>query len=439
MSRMHRLVKIGCRDQGSPVLVIFIRTAAYFFLMLVTLLATVSFSWGQIGSHISIAGPKIVTFPEEGMDFNISMTLYKLSGASPYTHRLHVIAKPVIADPIKFSLLASAPGKANSGKAVLMDFRRAGSFTLAINDTKGYFLKEQEIRYKATNRDGTEKDFESKTGYDRYGDKYKPHKSLDSKHVKTGEWILGWVPVAGDLYSTIQLGVEWMGKADPKWGVVTETWTVTKLSHLDTKSETYKTFEKYAGSDPLFINDRQYDFINMHWKEIKHASMNPLVNPVWGSELSYFFALKFEGTKPDYLYIRTSLPYSVLTTKGNNSRLSKKQIEIEWKAPLLGQEAGVGESATPPANLETQIPDSSVEVVSSFDLSGTWGGIKIIITQTGDKLTVKIPGRATVYGSFTSVNKIKVDFKDDPGCCTGTVVSADKICWSNGSVWDRIK
>lgn len=88
---------------------------------------------------------------------------------------------------------------------------------------------------------------------------------------------------------------------------------------------------------------------------------------------------------------------------------------------------------------ETQIPDSSGAVVSSFDLSGTWGGIKIIITQTGDKLTVKIPGRATVYGSFTSVNKIKVDFQDDPGCCTGTVVSADKICWSNGSVWDRIK
>jgi hypothetical protein len=78
-------------------------------------------------------------------------------------------------------------------------------------------------------------------------------------------------------------------------------------------------------------------------------------------------------------------------------------------------------------------------VVSSFDLSGTWVGGKAIITQTGDKLTVKMPGRHTFQGSYISANKIKVDFTDDRPCCTGTVVSADRIKWSNGSVWVKKK
>jgi len=452
MSCMRYFTKIRCIDQGTPILVIFIQPTAYAFMVLVTLLVTVSFSWGQIGSHISIAGPKAVTFQEEGMDFNVSLTLYELSGAGPYTHRLKIIAKPVIANPIKFGgPLASTPYKANSGKAVLMDFRRAGSLTLAVNDTKGYFLKEQEIRYKATNKDGTEKNYESKTGYDRYGDKYKPHKSLDSKQVKTGEWILGWVPVAGDLYSTIQLGVEWMGKAEPKWGVVTETWTVTKLSHLDTNSETYKTFEKYAGSDPLFANDRQFDFINKHWKEIKHVRWHSLVNPVWGSELNYFFALKSEGTKPDYLYIRTSLPYSVLTTKGNQSRLAKKQIEIEWKAPLLGQKAGVGESATPPANLETGN-------LGPVDVA-TLKGYTAICTDGGDFRSPEVYGNMIAWAGKREQDKDLNIFAWDPengmrvicdaprtqmniAIYGSTIVWQDERNWGNSRVdiyaWDPV-
>jgi hypothetical protein len=64
---------------------------------------------------------------------------------------------------------------------------------------------------------------------------------------------------------------------------------------------------------------------------------------------------------------------------------------------------------------------------------------KAIITQTGDKLTVKMPGRATFCGSFTSANKIKVDFTDDRNCCTGTIVAVDRIKWSNGSVWIKKK
>lgn len=84
--------------------------------------------------------------------------------------------------------------------------------------------------------------------------------------------------------------------------------------------------------------------------------------------------------------------------------------------------------------------NKETDVISGYpDLTGTWVGGKAIITQTGDKLTVKMPGRATFYGSFTSPNEIKVDFTDDRPCCTGTVVSQDRINWSNGSVWHRKK
>jgi hypothetical protein len=70
-----------------------------------------------------------------------------------------------------------------------------------------------------------------------------------------------------------------------------------------------------------------------------------------------------------------------------------------------------------------------------WDLTGTWVSGRAIITQSGDQLTVSMPGRGTFKGSFIGADTIKVDFTDDPGCCSAKVVGGDTLSWSNGSTW----
>lgn len=88
---------------------------------------------------------------------------------------------------------------------------------------------------------------------------------------------------------------------------------------------------------------------------------------------------------------------------------------------------------------ETVWKKKSALLYKPKDLTGTWANGKAIIEQTGNQLEVRMPGRHTFQGSYISANKIKVDFTDDRPCCTGTVVSADRIKWSNGSVWVKKK
>lgn len=80
-------------------------------------------------------------------------------------------------------------------------------------------------------------------------------------------------------------------------------------------------------------------------------------------------------------------------------------------------------------------------VKPSVNLAGAWkrDADSNSIEQSGGHLTVfYLDGRGPFSGEFTGTESIRVNFADDPGCCTATV-SVDRIDWSNGTVWKRKK
>jgi len=71
------------------------------------------------------------------------------------------------------------------------------------------------------------------------------------------------------------------------------------------------------------------------------------------------------------------------------------------------------------------------------DIVGSWGGGGGTIVRSGGGFTVRLSnGRGPFRGTFLGGDRIRVDFHDDPGCCTG-VVGNGVIRWSNGTSWRR--
>jgi hypothetical protein len=52
---------------------------------------------------------------------------------------------------------------------------------------------------------------------------------------------------------------------------------------------------------------------------------------------------------------------------------------------------------------------------------------------------VWIGARGPFRGQYTGPRTIRVDFTDDPGCCSGELVDDDTIRWSNGTGWRRTR
>jgi hypothetical protein len=77
------------------------------------------------------------------------------------------------------------------------------------------------------------------------------------------------------------------------------------------------------------------------------------------------------------------------------------------------------------------------------DLSGSWrgpgAGVIIFSRQGKFDFSVTLPNREAAQGHFTSNSSISVIFKDDPGCCTGSLSNnGTRIDWSNGTHWDKM-
>jgi hypothetical protein len=82
------------------------------------------------------------------------------------------------------------------------------------------------------------------------------------------------------------------------------------------------------------------------------------------------------------------------------------------------------------------------------DIKGFWQEdtfhTNAVITQKGrgQYFKVRIDTRPDANGEFADTSNIKVDFPDQPGCCTGAVTKKGEftyIYWSNGTRWAKEK
>lgn len=78
-------------------------------------------------------------------------------------------------------------------------------------------------------------------------------------------------------------------------------------------------------------------------------------------------------------------------------------------------------------------------------LEGRWGepgkAAEVTVTKTADGgFSVKYDnGRGPFVGKLLAAGSVEVRFVDDGKCCTGKIIDADTIKWSNGSTWKRAK
>jgi hypothetical protein len=112
-----------------------------------------------------------------------------------------------------------------------------------------------------------------------------------------------------------------------------------------------------------------------------------------------------------------------------------RENHFDVYAICVNSQQGGGIIPTPSPQPQPNPPSPGI----TWDLTGTWIGGRATITQSGDQLSVRMPGRGTFKGSFIEADTIKVNFTDDPGCCTAKVVDGDTLSWSNGTTWRKQK